>query len=67
MKSAFSRFYKDVTNIECSFVNVTINKVLLISIDTQTHQSLRKNVIMIWVNFQTKSVKFKSGPIDGAV
>ena len=46
---------------------IAINDALLISIDTQTHQNLRKNVDMVWMNFQTKSVKFKSGPIDGAV
>ena len=46
---------------------LAISKALSISIDTQTQQNLRKNVDMIWVNFQTKSVKFKSGPIGGAV
>ena len=46
---------------------LAINKALSISIDTQTQQNLRKNVDMIWMNFNRKSVKFRSGPIDGAV
>ena len=51
-----------------TFVGIlAINKVLLISIDQQTQQNLRINVDMILIDFQTKSVKFKSGPIDGAM
>ena len=44
---------------------LAINKALSISIDPQSRQNLRKNVDMIWMNFQTKSVKFKSGPLGG--
>ena len=46
---------------------LAISKALSISIDPQTQQNLRKNVDMTWMIFQRKSVKFKSGPIDGAM
>ena len=46
---------------------LAINKALSVLTEPQTQQNLRKNVDMIWMNFNRKSVKFKSGPIDGAV